>query len=198
MALPGATHFSKNRNIADLAGQYRYVAANNRSSDTSIWHSLGKIFSISLISIVLTYFGLFYGPSILQKTAHDGKIKTRASQPVQKLKTQTPLEIYLHSLTFQRGYLRQGERVRILYRHGPNVKLFLHIEYCDAPVIIDAVYCGSSTKSDIDATLVKLSDTISSMIITIDQAGFYHFSQSAEVHGGMGLADYAVSWHRQD
>lgn len=195
MALPGATHFSKKSNIADLTSPFSYDGSDR---DTSFLPALRKLLSISLPSIILTYFGLFYGPSILQKNVQDGLSQSNKSQPVEKLKNRTPLEKYLHSLTFQRGYLRKGERIRVLYRHGPNVKLFLHVEYCDAPVIIDAVYCGSSTKSDIDATMVKLSETISSMMITIDQTGFYHFSESAQVHGGMGFANYAVSWHRQD
>ena len=147
-----------------------------------------------LLAIFMSYASFFYIPAYVSGTSILKIASQSATYPssTSHKKSQTVFDRYLDPLIMNRGYLTQGQAVKVRYARSADTKLTLIAVRCSGPMVLEIFSCESTGIRKIEANKINGEATFS-----IKQNGFYHFYEAA-ASKEQSEPQFDVIWSRFD
>ena len=154
----------------------------------------GSIVSL-VFGAVVAYASIFYAPAFFDVGSALGYSTQNMKLPTyDPTKKKNRFSAFADAFKIRRGYIRQGQALKIDYRLTPGTEMTLHIKRCNAPVIIEAFMC-----MDIEGQQVNVKNSNSgTRSFIMRKPGFYYFDEVVtDVDGTKTDKPFKVVWSRK-
>lgn len=187
VGLSKATDFRLREQLANAAMHEPERSMSNR-------RLAGSFLSLCL-GIGVLYASIFYAPAFFDVNRALGysteNLKLPAYNPDEK---KSRLASYTNAFKIRRGFIRQGQALKIDYKLTPGTSMTLHIKRCNAPVFVEVFTC-----MDVEGQQVQIKNSTSgARSFIMRQPGFYYFDEVVtNADGSPTDKPYSVLWSRK-